>query len=239
MEPQRRSSVILTYHSLDDSGSVVSTSPASFLRQMEWLHGQQVPIVTLEQVTTTPGSIAITFDDGLVNFVDHGLPVLERLRFPATLFVVSGACGGTSSWSRIGQHLPVLDWSELEAVPADLVEIGSHTASHVDLRTLSPQEIDEELRSSRAAIEDRLGRAVASLAYPYGASNSLVREVAGRHYERACGTTLTYVDGPGDPFDLPRIDTFYLRRAFWFERVMRRAGRSYLGIRRRLRETAS
>jgi peptidoglycan/xylan/chitin deacetylase (PgdA/CDA1 family) len=236
MRPRGRSSAILMYHSLDDSGSVVSTSPASFLRQMEWLHDQHVPVVALEQVTTTPGSMAITFDDGLVNFVEHGLPVLERRGYPATLFVVSDGCGGTSSWSRVGQRLPVLDWNELEAIPADLVEIGSHTASHPDLCTLSRREIDQELQSSRAAIEDRLGRAVTSLAYPYGASNPLVRDVTQHHYERACGTTLRYVDGRGDPLDLPRIDTFYLRRAFWFERVMRRVGRGYLGVRRRLRE---
>ena len=45
----RISSSILTYHSLDDSGSVISTPPSLFRRQMEYLAGRGIPVVTLAE----------------------------------------------------------------------------------------------------------------------------------------------------------------------------------------------
>src|SRR6202043_11676 len=91
-------SAILTYHSLDDSGSVISVPPALFRRQMDFLAASGIPVVPLNEVMKRPGSVAITFDDGFRNFADHAVPVLERHRLPATVFVVSRYCGLTNDW---------------------------------------------------------------------------------------------------------------------------------------------
>ena len=51
--------------------------------------------------------LALTFDDGFANFAEHAVPVLQRLSFPATVFVVSGHCGRLNDWPgqpvRFGQ----------------------------------------------------------------------------------------------------------------------------------------
>ena len=73
---------ILTYHSLDDSGSVLSTAPRLFAEQMHILHEQGVRVVPLEKALLGSGSatepcVAITFDDGFKNCLISA-DILER-----------------------------------------------------------------------------------------------------------------------------------------------------------------
>ena len=68
--------MILTYHSIDDSGSVISVSPAQFRRHMQILTEKRIRVVPLRDVQATPGAVALTFDDGYRNLVEHAAPVL-------------------------------------------------------------------------------------------------------------------------------------------------------------------
>lgn len=73
---------ILTYHSIDDSGSVISTSPDKFRSQMHHLLGEHFNVISLKDIVTNirkklplpPRSIAITFDDGLKKFITLRIP---------------------------------------------------------------------------------------------------------------------------------------------------------------------
>ena len=47
-------SAILTYHSIDDSGSVISVSPEAFRRQMQMLADSGTPVVPLAEVLRRP-----------------------------------------------------------------------------------------------------------------------------------------------------------------------------------------
>jgi peptidoglycan/xylan/chitin deacetylase (PgdA/CDA1 family) len=232
-------SAILTYHSLDSSGSAVSVSPGRFREHVESLMEQQIPVVPLRRVRETPGAVALTFDDGYGNFVDHAVPVLEQYNLTATLFIVSGHCGGLSEWNRASRHkIPtqaLLEWRDIAALPTRLIEIGAHTVSHPDLAAMSVQGVTEEMYQCRAQLEDRLGRRVEQFAYPYGSSTPEVRDVAAQLFHLACSTTLDYVTPAADKLNLPRIDTFYLRSNFWFDQLMNPAGRNYITVRRLIR----
>jgi peptidoglycan/xylan/chitin deacetylase (PgdA/CDA1 family) len=232
----RGRSCILTYHSLDSSGSVISIRPDMFREQMESLAESGARMAPLDAVCDTPGAIALTFDDGFRNFFEHALPVLQRLRFPATVFVVSGYCGRQNNWPSQPKDNGVpaaelLRWSEVEELARAGIEIGGHTVTHPRMSLLSPQETEEELLQSRAAIEDRIGRPVRSFAYPYGESTPAVRAAVRRHYDRACGTRLAYLSADSDPVDLPRIDMYYLQNRFWFQGLRSARGSAYLGAR--------
>jgi peptidoglycan/xylan/chitin deacetylase (PgdA/CDA1 family) len=236
----RDRSCILTYHSLDSSGSVISIQPGVFREQMESLAEAGARVTPLHAVCKTPGAIALTFDDGFRNFYEHAFPVLQRLRFPATVFVVSGYCGGQNNWPSQPKNngIPAADllrWSEVEELARAGIEIGAHTVTHPRMSLLSPQETEEELLRSRDAIEDRIGRPVRSFAYPYGESTPGVRAAVGRHFDRACGTRLAYLSESADPIDLPRIDMYYLQKPFWFKGLRWMRGSAYLGTRGLLR----
>ena len=231
-------SAILTYHSIDPSGSVISIHPDLFRRQMETLAGRRVPVVRLGDIRTTPGAVALTFDDAFRNFAAEALPVLKRFGFRATVFVVSGHAGGRNNWSSQPGGIPLLDvmaWDELRAAARNGIELGAHSVHHADLAMLAAEETERELLDSKAAIEQHTGSLAASLAYPYGSSTAAVRALAARHFQAACGTTLDFVTPASDPFDLPRLDVYYLKNLARFEAAVSGDGGAYIRLRRWLR----
>ena len=230
---------ILTYHSLDDSGSVISTPPSLFARQMEFLASAGIPVVPLDELPRTPGGVAITFDDGFANLLDHAVPILQTYRFPASIFVVSDYCGRRNNWpsqpAGSVPDLPLLGWEDLAQLPPT-ISLGAHTVTHPDLSRLSADRCERELRDCRNEIEQRLGKPVRSLAYPYGASSPATRQLAARYFDVAVGTSLRFVPRKAEVFDLPRIDTYYLRGDFSIERLFTTPGALYLRFRCALRE---
>ena len=231
-------SAILTFHSLDNSGSVISMPPARFRDQMEWLAASGIRVAPLGELQNVSGSIALTFDDGFRNFLQHGLPTLEKYRLPATVFVVTGYCGRNNRWpgqSAAAPELELMNWAELREAAVGGIELGAHTVNHPDLTGIPEQQVCGELHDCRAAIEDQTGKPVRSFAYPYGASNPAVRQHVQSHFQIGCGTTLRFAGPESDPLDLPRIDAYYLRRMLWFEKLMTRQGGRYIATRRLLR----
>jgi peptidoglycan/xylan/chitin deacetylase (PgdA/CDA1 family) len=234
-------SCILTYHSLDTTGSVISIPPEMFRKQMAWLAETGAPVVPLAKVQETPGAVALTFDDAFRNFFEYAFPVLRQYNFPATLFVITSYCGLRNNWPSqpLVPAIPTFElmpWVEVEEVARAGIEIGSHSATHARMSQLSEAEVEEELRVSRRVIEDRIGKTIETFAYPYGDFTPAVRTVVGRHFRLACSTELEFVSPKSDPLSLPRIDVYYLRNQFWFHGLRRRHGAQYLAGRKSLRD---
>jgi peptidoglycan/xylan/chitin deacetylase (PgdA/CDA1 family) len=231
---------ILTYHSLDTSGSVISVAPAQFRVQMECLASRRVPVVPLGEIRTTPGGIALTFDDGFENFYTDAFPVLREFGFPATVFVVSGHCGGTNNWPAGGHQgipsLPLMSWGRLAEMVRHGISLGVHTATHPSLPGIAEVRAREEMRRCQAMIQERIGAAADTLAYPYGDSNPRVRAIAAEYFGSAYGTRLAFVGGRLDSMDIPRIDAYYLRNRQWFEKLHDARGRIYIAARRSVRQ---
>ncbi len=234
---------ILTYHSLDHSGSVISLAPSVFENHMEILAQSGVPVLPLTQIQGAASGVALTFDDGFANFAEWAAPVLDRFGFPATVFLVSGHCGGFNDWASAGApvpRLPLMPWSEIARLSAgSRVEWGAHTRSHPDLTRIPRHAVVEEMRSCREEIEQRTGQRVKSFAYPYGAVNAEARAVAEAEFETACGTRLTFLSAGEMRSELPRLDAYYLRDSARLKRLWSPSGRAYIGLRRGMREARS
>ncbi len=231
---RRAMSAILMYRSLDTSGSVISIAPELFGRHMEHLAEAHSPVVPLAEVTKTPGSVALTFDDGFLNFLVHALPVLQKYRFPATVFAISGYCGKRNNWPYQGRYVPSLEimgWSELRELVRCGVSIGAHTVNHRKLTGLPEEVVRREMRDCRLELEDRTGSPVEALSYPYGASDVGIRALAAREFLLACGTRLQYVNGARDILDLPRFDARYLRRSWPMRNLLTWRGAAWFGAR--------
>lgn len=147
---------------------------------------------------------AVTFDDALEGVRRHAAPVLDELGVPATVFVVTGALGQQPSWWP-GSG-PVMARAGIEELVAAGVHLGSHTASHASLPTLSPEALEREVVDSKAALEDIAGFAIEHLAYPYGHFSPAVRDAVS-----AAGYTagFTFLNGRTTPdldrYRLPRL----------------------------------
>jgi peptidoglycan/xylan/chitin deacetylase (PgdA/CDA1 family) len=234
-------SAILAYHSLDRTASVISTTPELFRRQMERLATLRIPVVPLDQVRRTPGAVALTFDDAFRNVLEQAVPELKRHGFPATVFVVSGRCGGWNDWDQKGYagipRLPLMSWNELQELADAGIELGGHSVDHADLTAIPPEQAREQMRVCRDQIEQRTGRSVRWFAYPYGFAAPHLIELAREYYDGACGTELRYVAPESDPHALPRLDAYYLRSLKRFEQAVTGSlrGTGYIGVRRWLR----
>lgn len=238
---------ILAYHSLDDLGCVLSTPPRIFAEQMKILRESGVKVVPLSDIPRRVGTptaenvAAITFDDGFKNVYEHGLPILQRHGFPATVFPVTDFCGRSNDWPGQPPHIrrrPLLSWSEIQEMSRAGVAFGSHTRTHADLKALPAERVEEEMVSSKKKIEDTVGRAAETFAYPYGAYDETTREIARRHFSLACSARLGMPREGGDLFALERLDMYYLRRPLFFRRLFSPWMDAYLGLRRTAREWA-
>ncbi len=65
----------------------------------------------------------------------------------------------------------MMTWDELAQLAADpLCTIGAHTVNHYSLAKLDSARCFEEIASGKQGLEDRLGRPVRHMSYPYGSS---------------------------------------------------------------------
>lgn len=233
-------SYILTYHSIDPSGSVISIHPEVFREQMRHLAAEHLPVLPLEEAIRTPGAIAITFDDAFENVYQHAFPILQEFGLPATVYVVSGYCGRSNDWPGQPKSgipiLPLMNWAQLREIARHRIELGVHTVNHPHLPTLPVSLIERELDLCLREVEQNVGVKVSSLAYPYGDSSPAVRAAAAERFSLACGTSLAPVSATCDLFNLPRLDAFYLQRPLWFRSFTDWRGRGYLAMRRAMRQ---
>jgi peptidoglycan/xylan/chitin deacetylase (PgdA/CDA1 family) len=209
---------VLTYHSIDDSGSPVSVGEAAFRRQVQWVCSGAVRVVRLEDlpdVGTGVDAVALTFDDGFANFAACAWPLLREHGLPVTVFVVTEHVGGTNAWGGRGvpgiPTLPLLGWDALATLAEQGVTLGAHSRTHADLRTLSGSALDAEVTGAADQLEAETGRRPQTFAYPYGHWNEAAASVVARSYRAACTTEHRPLGEREDPHLLPRLDAFYYR----------------------------
>lgn len=239
---------ILTYHSIDDSGSPISVSETAFRAHCRFLSAGKVRVVPLEQlqnVNETEDAVAVTFDDGFRNFAEKALPVLESAGLASTLFVVSDKVGDHNDWggrrSREIPHLPILSWNELAGVAARGVSLGAHTRRHPVLTQLTTEELLDEVQGSLVAIQRHTGIEAKTFAYPYGDVDERVAGVVREHFTVGCTTELRTLGPNEDSVRLPRLDMFYFREPGQLEAWGTAAFRSRIWLRsqgRRLKQLA-
>jgi peptidoglycan/xylan/chitin deacetylase (PgdA/CDA1 family) len=237
---------ILTYHSIDDSGSIVSVEPATFREQMERLCKAGYISITLGEFVRRrlqnegipEKTIVITFDDGFENFLTEAFPILTDCSFSATVFLVTGQCGGYNDWSGNPPRLPrsrLLSWMQVKEMARYGIEFGSHSKTHPVLTKISRGEAELEIIESGRRIEDQIGKKVTTFAYPFGAYDRSVREAVGQSYLGACTTKLGKVTNESELCALQRIDAYYLSGSRAIDVLETKRMDTYLAARRLLR----
>lgn len=242
---------VLTYHSIDGSGSPISVTAAEFRAHVAWLASGRVRVVPLDALLGLPDevdAVALTFDDGFRNVQEHALPLLRAHALPATVFVVSDRVGAENAWEgtdgRVIPRLPLMDWEALGRAREDGVEIGAHTRRHPALSRLAPAALVDEIDGAAERIARELGTPPRAFAYPYGdAPAAAVAHVRAR-YALGCTTSLRVLRAAEDAARVPRLDMYYFRQpgrlgtwgrpAFRHRLWWRRQGRALRGAARRL-----
>ena len=231
---------ILTYHSIDDSGSPISVGTAAFHRHAAWLRSGRVRVTALPdllQLDPDADAVAITFDDGFANFATLAAPALAGL--PVTLFVVTDHVGRSNDWGGTPQPgvpvLPLLDWPTLRRLAAAGVTVGAHTQTHPDLTSLPPERVRGELSGSAERIRGEIGIRPEVFAYPYGQTSPDVVSAVRDTFEWACTTELRMLAPRVSGVELPRLDMYYFQAAGRLEAWGSPGFHAYVSLRRALR----
>lgn len=162
----------------------------------------------------------VTIDDGYISTLEQAAPMLAAEGIPAVLFIPSGRIGGTSDWMPTMPHERLLTSSELQQLSAYGVDIGSHGVDHVDLRGLSPAEVERQVVGSADRIAEITGHRPRVFSYPFGwYDDAAVAAVSRAGYEAAFA-----IKAPFDRLTVPRVDvnavdtirTFAMKTSSWW-----------------------
>lgn len=187
-----------------------------FAAQMAFLRHFNFQVLSLDQALAglrglqplPKRALVLTFDDGYDDFMTYAAPVLADHGFPATVYAISGALGQQPRWLQEAAGQPparLMTPQQLRSLRAQGIGIGSHTASHLELRSAEPRHIRDELRTSKQQLEDLLGEPVEHLCYPFGGFNLTAVKIAAAVGYKSATTCLRGAATPADhPLILPR-----------------------------------
>ncbi|EAR62850.1 polysaccharide deacetylase family protein [Neptuniibacter caesariensis] len=207
---------ILMYHSItkvpkDSVMRSLHVPPKRFALQMRMLKvlgykGLSMkdlhPYLTGEKVGKVVG---LTFDDGYRNNLNDALPVLTKLGFSATCYLISNKLGQYNDWDEdkgIARN-ELMTENEVFSWLSAGMDIGAHSEHHVDLTTCAPEELTREIIGSKQTLETLFDYPVEHFCYPYGKYNKSVIEAT-----RAAGftTSTTMKRGRVIPIESPSLE---------------------------------
>lgn len=197
-KPQKTLKIpILLYHYVEyvkDEGDTIRKSldivPFVFDQEIKTLKDAGFNFITTrdladaldDEITLSPKSVILTFDDGYRDFYTDVFPILKKNQVKAVVYVVPNFLDRPNNLDT---------WQLKEIASSGLVEIGAHTMNHAYLSGLSRPRIESEVVQSKKYLEKILGIKIVSFAYPGGAFDNTVVDVVKKAGFRSAVTTIS------------------------------------------------
>ena len=181
---------IVAYHQVESVPQLGwSVSIENFTDQMRYLSAAGYHVIPIADAyeylsgkrdSLPANPVVLTVDDGFEDAYTKIAPVLAQSRFPWSLYVYP---------HFISRGSDALKWKQVQQLSASGVDIQGHTMTHPHLMHRSHPEMSDadyaawlhaELVDSKAAIEQKTGKPVRFLAYPYGDYDKAVEAEAAR-----------------------------------------------------------
>lgn len=192
--PKDPSHTSLMYHSILQSSKVediFSLSLDKFTAQLELLKKDNVKLIPFSNAES---GVSITFDDGHRDNYELAVPLLLEKQIPFTIFLITDFISEA--------HKDYLDKDQIKELAKNpLVTFGTHGKTHRPLSGIGIDEAKEELRASKAMLEDLIGKEVTTMSFPHGQFNNEILENAQRFGYQRCGTSIA----TGNPVQGPKL----------------------------------
>lgn len=221
--------VVLAYHRVGARSAAreIDLPESRFEEQMACIARWREPVDLDDALVAlrTPGGstrdrVVVTFDDGTADFVDVALPILEKHRVPATLYIAT-------DYIECGRPFPdggtPLSWAGVrDALSTGLITIGSHTHSHALLDRVTANTATLELRRSIDLVFERTGVIPEHFAYPKALPGDASVDDVVRNMFRSAAVAGTHANvyGHTDPYRLARSPIQRSDGMHYFERKL-------------------
>jgi len=215
---------ILMYHSVSNAGRETvhpyyqtRTTPDVFAQHMQYLSDHGYSTIGLSETINYLNGlapegklpVAITFDDGFEDFYTNAFPIMNRYGFRPTVYLPTDFIGQSA---REFKGSLCMTWDQIRELREVGVEFGSHTVTHPQLNSLKPDKMRYEIQYSKETIEQKLGCAVKSFAYPYafpetdrGFTEQLRSQLDEAGYENGVSTIIGTAALGSDRFFMERL----------------------------------
>lgn len=179
---------ILMYHGVLDNPWGISSlfvKVSELDSEIKYLHDNNYTCLTISQIKEASNyekPIFVTFDDGYKDIYTNAFPILQKYNCKATVYIISDWLDGqTYLDSEMVKNLS----------SSNLIEIGSHTLTHVSLGAISTSEMERQMSESKTNINLLINKPITSIAYPKGSYGTGTMNIASKYYDYA----LTTVEG--------------------------------------------
>ncbi len=162
---------VFAYHRFgDDRFPSTNISMEVFESQLEYLKENDYRVLSMGEAVDrwTSGddfpekTVVLTVDDGYLSFYTHGVKLLKKYGYPATVFVQTQTVGGND----------FMNWNQLKELIRAGIEIGNHSHSHDHFVNYPEKDRKDQFRDDLKIASDlfreHLGEAPEIYAYPYG-----------------------------------------------------------------------
>lgn len=139
---------------------------------------------------------AITFDDGYKS-VKQINDFMLKTKTPYSIFITSGFIE-----KQMDSFL--LEWEIKELASTGSVEIGSHSVTHCDLKSLEKSDLNNELQQSKEYLSRISGQEIESFAYPFGSFDLRIINEVKKNYSYAYSVYSSVISD--FRYSIPRLD---------------------------------
>lgn len=202
--------VVYCYHSISDDGWRFSVTESNFKKQIEILLKNQTPLAVRDLPSYLSGEKKLTKDAFIITFDDGYEDVLTIKDFLVTknicptVFALS--LSKRANYNELETVRPFLSEKQLLDLGTSGWEIGSHSATHADFSSLSPVQMDTEIRNSKIELEQIVGQPVYYFAYPKGVYDTeILKTVSAAQYTLAFSVNDGYVTRQTNTLLIPRV----------------------------------
>ena len=171
--------VVLVYHRFDEKKyPSTSISSQNFNEQLQYLKKNNYNVLPISKLIDffyngydlPPKSVFITVDDAFKSFYKKAFPLLKSYNFPFSIFL-------STSFVNKNKTSDFMDWGMLNELKKNNGEIYNHSDKHKSFIEYTSNDLIEDIKTAENQIERNLGKSHKILSYPYGESNTSVKDV--------------------------------------------------------------
>ncbi|MDP3291874.1 MAG: polysaccharide deacetylase family protein [Sulfuricurvum sp.] len=187
---------VIMYHHINSDDLPLSNSDTMMGAHLAYISEHFTTLFPGDPITSD--SICLTFDDAYYDFYHYVFPLLKKYKLKALLAVPSAYILEDTDIpperrlslkhheiykaDNYKTYAPFCTYMELrEMIQSGHVVVASHSMNHLNLSEKGA-DLENEIFSSKVALEENLGVRVESFVLPYGKYNNAVVALAREHY---------------------------------------------------------